>query len=273
MVDKGYLRYDAKVTEYWPEFGKHNKEDIKLEDILRHEGGLTTFRHSFQWKEFGTDSIKKNVIGNVIENCNATFPSNHFNHDGTVSKRAYHGATRGFILNEIVRRVDPNGRTIGEICREDLKLENLYCGLRNEELSRVTMLDAWSMGWVATQSMLPYFLGSTVHVNIFDLYKLTTLRKARIEKIGPQKPVYVDAPKAPYMIYKIVEEEDIRKGEIPSGNFHGNARSLGKLASVMADKGKNVDGKGRLLSEEAWVQMHSEAKWALDAQTGHLSKS
>ena len=31
--------------------------------------------------------------------------------------REYHGIVRGFILNEIFRRVEPNGRTMGEFLR------------------------------------------------------------------------------------------------------------------------------------------------------------
>ena len=38
--------------------------------------------------------------------------------DGTVSKRSYHAQTRGLVLNEVIRRVDPQGRTLGEILRQ-----------------------------------------------------------------------------------------------------------------------------------------------------------
>ena len=130
------------------------------------------------------------------------------------------------------------------------------------------MLDAWSMGWVTFQSMIPYFLGSAVHVNIFDLYRLSKAKQSRVEKIGPQKPLYVDAPKAPHLIHKIMEEEEIRKVESPSANFHGNARGLGKLACIMANKGRKINEEGRILSEDVWEQMHDDSLWALDAVLG-----
>ena len=79
LVDRGFLKYDAKVADYWPEFRVNGKEDIKLEDILRHEGGLTTFKHSFKWNEFSREHIKKNVLGSVIESCKAEYPQNHLN--------------------------------------------------------------------------------------------------------------------------------------------------------------------------------------------------
>ena len=272
LVDQGHLRYDAKVSEYWPEFGANDKVELKVEDILRHEGGLTTLKHSFQWNEFATDSIKQNVIGNVIEKCKTVFPSNNYNSDGTVSKRGYHSVTRGLILNEIVRRVDPKGRTIGEICRDDLQLEDLYCGIKEAELSRVTQLEAMSMGQVAKHTLLPYFLGSQVHISIFDLYRLNNLVKSTRDRIGSQKPVYVNVPKEPYLGYKMMEEDEIRKGELPSANFIGNAKGLGKLASVMANKGKTSNGEDRIISEETWDKMHGNAVWSQDAVLGWFNK-
>ena len=38
MNDRGLLEYDEKVTKYWPEFGKHGKEELTVADIMRHEG-------------------------------------------------------------------------------------------------------------------------------------------------------------------------------------------------------------------------------------------
>lgn len=40
MVDQGHLNYEDPVVKYWPEFGNKDKSNIKVEDILRHEGGL-----------------------------------------------------------------------------------------------------------------------------------------------------------------------------------------------------------------------------------------
>ena len=46
--------------------------------------------------------------------------------------------------------------------------------------------------------------------------------------------------------------EDFFKGEHPSSNFRANARGLGKLASIMANKGQN------LMPEWAWEEIHAE---------------
>ena len=236
--------------------------------MLRHEGGLTTFKHSFQWGDFSRESIKKNVIGEVIESCKSEYPPNHCNPDGTQSKRSYHTTTRGFILNEIVRRVDSKGRTIGEICNEDLGLDDLYCGISDNELSRLTMLEAKSMRWVLAQSALPYFLGSKVHMNLPNIYKLWKYTQGNKERLGPQKPPIDSIPTDPSLSHTLFEQTLIRKGEIPSANFHGNARGLAQLASIMANKGQCIDTDKRILSESTWEKMHDTGKWATDAMLG-----
>ena len=48
--------------------------------------------------------------------------------DGTVSKRSYHAQTRGLVLNEVIRRVDPQGRTLGEILRQDVGIPGIRQG-------------------------------------------------------------------------------------------------------------------------------------------------
>jgi CubicO group peptidase (beta-lactamase class C family) len=107
LVDRGLLDYDEKISKYWPEFAKNGKDNIRLCDVLRHESGLSSFNFMHNDHDILRENIKTNSIGAVVESCNQYFP-NSINDVHT--ERAYHGITRGFILNEIVRRVDPKGR-------------------------------------------------------------------------------------------------------------------------------------------------------------------
>ena len=61
------------------------------------------------------ENIKRNAIGRVIEK-----ESLHFPPEEAGTKSQYHAVTRGYILNEIYRRVDPAGRTIGECLSEEI---------------------------------------------------------------------------------------------------------------------------------------------------------
>ena len=158
MVDRELLSYDKKIVEYWPEFGKNGKNDITLADVLRHESGLQDFNHTVKWSDFSRESIKDNVMGNIIENVEPVFPTKELgvsNHDGTETRRAYHGLTRGWILNEIVRRVDPQNRTIGEILENEISINGVHCGISEAQIKNTTVLKAKPFSWLIRQCFTP----------------------------------------------------------------------------------------------------------------------
>ena len=100
-------------------------------------------------------------------------PFSHSYREGEFNRREYHGITRGWILNEIVRRVDTKGRTIGEILRADI-CEPLggigaYIGLSMQEMPRVTRVENPSMGFYLKQSLIPQAFGRKLDMNFFEL--------------------------------------------------------------------------------------------------------
>jgi len=36
LADRGLMNYEDKVTKYWPEFGQNGKENITVQDVMRH---------------------------------------------------------------------------------------------------------------------------------------------------------------------------------------------------------------------------------------------
>ena len=69
--------------------------------------------------------------------------------------------------------------------------------------------------------------------------------------------------------FNIIEREEVRSGEFPSGNVHASARGLGKLAAAMANEGKMLDGR-QLISAETWHKMHQNATLNFDAGLGNV---
>ena len=91
---------------------------------------------------------------------------------GELFRREYHALTRGWILNEIVRRVDPQGRTIGEILREDVVGPlgaDAFIGLTAPEMARVAPIENASVGFMTKQSLIPKALGRKINFNFFQL--------------------------------------------------------------------------------------------------------
>lgn len=101
LVSKGLLSYDAKIVQYWPEFGVNSKDGLPVADLMRHEAGLANFNQSLDMQDLFTQNIKQNTIGRIIERHAQTYRG------GDDRKRQYHTLTRGWIANEVFRSVDP----------------------------------------------------------------------------------------------------------------------------------------------------------------------
>ena len=55
-------------------------------------------------------------------------------------KRSYHACSKDWITNEIFRRIEPQGRTMGEYYREEIQKKidaDVYFSLRDDELHKV----------------------------------------------------------------------------------------------------------------------------------------
>lgn len=250
LVSKGLLNYSARITDYWPEFGAKGKGELTVAELMRHEAGLAAFDVSLETKDLLTENIKLNRIGSVIENHSQKF------RDGGQSKREYHALTRGWIVNEVFRRVDPKRRTIGEFLREDIRgpfEADVIIGVRKEELNRIKPISPLGIGFHLRESLKPRFLGRRVKDNIFQL-------SGKLFKLIPalRNGTTAGTP-APFVGMKNIEafnDEAIVMGETPSGNAHCSARGLAQIAALMANGG-NWAGI-EFLTGTAWKAMHDD---------------
>ncbi|KAI6190274.1 Beta-lactamase domain-containing protein [Aphelenchoides bicaudatus] len=132
LIDKGRLRYDQKIIEFWPAFGKNGKDDITVEDILTHRSALPIFDKIITLN-VARDSDQ---IAKIIEEqAPLWLPS---------SKRSgYHAITYGWLLDQIVRRVDEKKRSLSDFSKEEIFIPNgidFHIGLPDTEASNVSRL-------------------------------------------------------------------------------------------------------------------------------------
>jgi CubicO group peptidase (beta-lactamase class C family) len=251
LVSKGLLNYNAKIADYWPEFGANGKEELTIADLMRHEAGLANFDTSMALDELLTENIKQNSVGRIIEGHSQKFSA------GDANRREYHAVTRGWIVNEVFRRVDPAGRTIGEFLRADISEAlgtDAIIGVKREELPRVSKVSPLGFGFQFLESLKPKFLGRRIVHNIFQIL-------GRLIRIIPaiRRRGTTPAP-APFVGMKNIRffnEPDLAMGETPSANANCSARGLAKIAAMMSAGGK-FDGK-EYLSEQAWTALHDNA--------------
>jgi len=247
LVDKELLDYNARITDYWPEFGAAGKHQLTVAELMRHEAGLSSFEVSLHPESLHPENIKKNAVGKVIEDHEQSFPE--------TGSREYHAITRGWIVNEVFRRVDPLGRTIGQFYREELSKAlniDVIIGLKEEELERVSPVEMLGIKFQLRQSLTPAFLGRKIENNLFQLSArilrmLPAARKMRTRK--------TPSPFEGMDKISFFNEPVIAMGETPSAAANCSARGLAKLAAMMSMGGKldNIT----YLGEAAWQAMHA----------------
>jgi CubicO group peptidase (beta-lactamase class C family) len=250
LVGRGLLDYSAKVADYWPEFAANGKGDVTVADVLRHEGGLAVLRTSLAPEDLLPENIKQNKVGAVIEGHALRFPT------GNHGKREYHAITRGWILNELFRRVDPAGRTIGDFLEEEIRrpLEaDVIIGVEERDLERVSRVKPLGLRFQFLQSLRPRFLGRRIKHGFFQIL-------GRILRLLPSfRHATTRGAPAPFVGMKGIHffnEPRIARGETPSAASNCSARGLAKVAAMMSARGRWAGRE--VLSEAAWKAMHDE---------------
>lgn len=249
LADKGLIDYDAKISEYWPEYAQNGK-DQTIADLMRHEAGLAALDTTIDPNDLHPDRLKENAVGEIIARQTARF------REGENEQREYHAVTRGWIANEVFRRVEPKGRTMGEFLREEISEPlgtDVYIGLKDEELARVNPVKMLGFGYQFGQGLIPNFAGRKMESNVFQTAaKLWSLRDAMSKRTHKRPPV----PIAGMEKMSVVNEAAMSKGETPSAGAKCSARGLAKIAAVMANGG-SLDNY-QIMSPEAHEALHDK---------------
>jgi len=92
LVDMGKLDFEDKISKYWPEFGKNNKQEIKIKDVLTHTSGVSL-----------SDSLPDEDYTDLNRICR--WLENYIPETKPGIRIAYHEVTYGWILGELIERV------------------------------------------------------------------------------------------------------------------------------------------------------------------------
>ncbi|MDA0977005.1 MAG: serine hydrolase, partial [Proteobacteria bacterium] len=198
-----------------------------------------------------TENIQRNLVGSIIEQQGLRYRDG-----GAEDRREYHAITRGWIANELFRRVDSRGRTIGQFLRDDLcgPLDaDTYIGVPEQVLARIVPISPLGLRFHLKESLKPGFLGRRVKDNIFQTTGklLPMVTRARRRTTADAPPPFEGMEEIAFF-----NERSVAMGETPSANTHSSARGLARLAAVMANRGRWQDVQ--YLEESAWQAMHDE---------------
>ena len=105
---RGLLAFDGPVATYWPEFAQHGKGEITVRELLSHQGGLPVIDASVEPDMLDDPDALAEVLASQTR---LWEPS---------TRHGYHAVSLGFFEAELLRRVDPQARTLGRYFAEEI---------------------------------------------------------------------------------------------------------------------------------------------------------
>jgi CubicO group peptidase (beta-lactamase class C family) len=105
---RGWLDYEERVCTYWPEFAQQGKQLTTVRQLLGHQAGLFALDEPVD-RALVADLDR---LATVLARQKPAWPS------GT--RQAYHAVTLGFYEGELLRRIDPRHRTLGQFFQDEI---------------------------------------------------------------------------------------------------------------------------------------------------------
>ncbi|PVD30182.1 hypothetical protein C0Q70_09444 [Pomacea canaliculata] len=218
LVERGLLDYKAEIQKYWPEFAQNNKSNVTLEMLMSHQAGLLSLGGANTILAEYQDDWGK--VEKLMAQATTDFPPG--------SAVAYHGLTFAMYIDAIVRRVDPQHRSLSQFFDEEISKPldaEFYIGLPLREFYRATFLTAPPAWRMAT-----WMFDSTHRPVLFELFDPnSTLNKMSV----------VTDFKVPGQVLNNPYSAAVGLG---STNGFGPARSLAKIYDFVANGG-SIAGK------------------------------
>lgn len=226
LAQRGQLDFEAPVTDVWPEYGKAGKGGTTIGMLLDHRAGVPVVDDPPSLAEVLE-------VDPIVDSLAAQAP---LWEPGTA--HGYHALTYGWLVGEVVRRVD--GRTIGAFFADEVAGPlglDFWIGLPDEQQARVAPL-------VASRPNADDFDPARLHPEVLPL--LQELAAAYLDPSSvTNRALMLDGRfllGGGRLAWNLPE---VRASQIPAANGVTNARSLAKLYAACVGE---VDGL-RLLDE------------------------
>lgn len=203
---RGWLDYDERVSTYWPEFAQQGKEAITVRQLLAHQAGL-----------FALDEpVDKTIVADLDRLAALLARQRPAWPPGT--RQAYHAITLGYYESELLRRIDPRQRSLGQFFQDEIATPlgldfyiRLPAAIPDERLAILSRPSLCAM----LTGFPPRFLLQVLN------------RRSNINRA-------LEGSMFPHDAQRIYA----RDFEIPSGGGVGTARAIAQAYGVFAHDGK-----------------------------------
>ena len=206
---RGWLDYEARVARYWPEFAQQGKEALTVRQLLAHQAGLFALDVPLE-RELLADFDR---FAAVLARQKPAWPPGE--------RQAYHAVTLGFYENELLRRIDPKHRSVGQFFQDEIAAPlgldfyiRLPESIPNERLASI-----------AGAGFLERLRGFPPRFMLATLNPRAKIRLALRGSELPHDPPHVYA----------------RNLEVASGGGVGTARAIAHAYGVFASGGRELE--------------------------------
>ncbi len=209
---RGWLDYEERVAHYWPEFAQYGKDTITVRQLLAHQAGLFAF----------DEPVDQSVIADLDRLAGVLARQRPAWEPGT--PQAYHALTLGFYEGELMRRIDPRHRSLGQFFQDEIATPltlDVYIRLP-EEIPNSRLASLTPPGPLGMLVAFPprLLLDS---INRRSIVYRALLSNPGCAFVREQERVYV------------------RNLEVPSGGVVGTARGIARAYGVFASGGNELN--------------------------------
>ncbi len=210
---RGVIDYDETVATYWPEFAQLGKESITIRQLLSHQAGLCAIDERLNLEVLAD-------LGGLAAILARQKPAWE---PGT--KLGYHCWSLGWYQSELLRRADPQHRSLGQFFQEEIAVPlglEFYIGLPGHiPDSRIARIKPARVSQVLRNLDRLRYLKSCMN----------PLRSGSITYRTVMNPRVLTN-------HNNYNRRDLRSVEIPSANGIGQVRSVAKLYGDLATGGE-----------------------------------
>jgi CubicO group peptidase (beta-lactamase class C family) len=214
---RGWLDYDELVCKYWPEFAQNGKDEVTVRQLLAHQAGLFAL----------DESVDRGVVADLDRLAVVLARQKPAWEPGT--RQAYHAVTIGFYEGELLRRIDPQHRSLGQFFQDEIASPlglDFYVRLPESiPDSRLAPL--------IDPSVSELLFGFPIRLMPAIWNQRSNIRRALMGSELAHDPQH---------IYP-------RNLEIPAGGGVGTARAIARAYSVFATGGKELGLRAETLHE------------------------
>jgi CubicO group peptidase (beta-lactamase class C family) len=205
---RGWLDYEQRVSNYWPEFAQQGKETITVRQLLAHQAGLFAF----------DEPVDRSVVADLDRLAVVLARQKPAWEPGT--RQAYHAITLGYYESELLRRLDPHHRSLGQFFQDEIATPlglDFYIRLPD-------LIPDSRLATITRPGLLAMLRGFGIRFSLVAFNRRSNINRALKGSEFPHDEQRIYA----------------RNFEVPSGGGVGTARAIAHAYSVFATGGREL---------------------------------